>query len=142
MISLDYSVFYQIGLFLILWLILSKVLFRPYLDLLDQRERRTSGAQHDSSELEHEGARLKAEYEAKIAQARATGTAAKDAIVQEGRQERERILQQAREEAAHPLETARLEVRNQLERERERLAAEVAEVAQDMVAKILGRRVG
>jgi F-type H+-transporting ATPase subunit b len=142
MISLDYSVLYQIGLFLILWLILSKVLFRPYLDLLDQREHRTSGAQQDSSELEQEGARLKAEYEEKIAQARATGTAAKDAIVQEGRQERERILQQAREEAAHTLEAARLEVRSQLERERERLAAEVAEVAQDMVAKILGRRVG
>ncbi|MGH7929160.1 MAG: ATP synthase F0 subunit B [Candidatus Binatia bacterium] len=142
MISLDISVLYQIIIFLVLWLILSKVLFRPYLNLLDERERRTTGARHDSSDLEHEGARLKAEYEEAIAQARASGTTAKEAIVQEGRQEREKSLQQAREEAAHTLDTARREVQSQLARERELLAAEVAYVAQDMVNKVLGRSVG
>jgi F-type H+-transporting ATPase subunit b len=142
MISLDISVLYQIVIFLVLWLILSKVLFRPYLNLLDERERRTAGARHESSDLEHEGARLKAAYEEKIAQARAAGMAVKDAIVQEGRQEREKLLQQAREEAALTLESARREVQSQLERERAALAAEVVEVARDMVSKILGRRVG
>ena len=81
MISLDYSVVYQIVIFLLLWIILSKLLFRPYLNLLDQRERRTTGAQHDSTDLEHEGARLRAQYEEKIAQAQAAGYAAKDAIL-------------------------------------------------------------
>lgn len=142
MISLDISVLYQIIIFVLLWLALSKILFRPYLNLLDERERRTTGAQHDSAELEREGARLKAEYEEKIAQARAAGTATKDAIVQEGRQERERLLQQARDEAARTLEGARREVQSQLERERQLLASEVAVVARDMVSKILGRRVG
>jgi F-type H+-transporting ATPase subunit b len=142
MISLDISVLYQIIIFVLLWLILSRVLFRPYLELLDERERRTAGARHDSDELEHEGARLKAEYEEKIAQARAAGTAAKDVIVQQGRQARERLLQQAREEAALTLESARREVQRQLAREHGLLATEVAEVARDMVGKILGRRVG
>ena len=142
MISLDISVLYQIIIFVLLWLALSKILFRPYLNLLDERERRTTGAQHDSGELEREGARLKAEYEEKIAQARVAGTATKDAIVQEGREERERVLQQARDEAARTLEGARREVQSQLERERQLLTSEVAEVARDMVSKILGRRVG
>ena len=142
MISLDISVLYQIIIFVLLWLILSRVLFRPYLDLLDERERRTAGARHDSSELEREGARLKAEYEEKIAQARAAGTAVKDAIVQQGRHERETLLQQARAEAALTLESARREVQRQLARERGLLATEVAEVARDMVAKVLGRRAG
>jgi F-type H+-transporting ATPase subunit b len=142
MISLDISVLYQIIIFVLLWLALSKILFRPYLNLLDERERRTTGAQHDSGELEREGARLKAEYEEKIAQARVVGTATKDAIVQEGRQERERVLQQARDEAGRTLEGARREVQSQLDRERQLLASEVAEVARDMVSKILGRRVG
>ena len=142
MISLDISVLYQIIIFVLLWLALSKILFRPYLNLLDERERRTTGAQHDSGELEREGARLKAEYEEKLAQARAAGTATKDAIVQEGRQERERVLQQARDEAARTLEGARREVQSQLDQERQLLASEVAEVARDMVSKILGRRVG
>ena len=142
MISLDISILYQIVIFLVLWLILSKVLFRPYLDLLDERERRTGGTRHDTIDLEQAGARLKAEYEDKISQARSAGSAAKDAIIQEGRQERERLLQQAREAAARTLESARRDVQSQLERERDLAAAEVAGVAQDMVSKLLGRRVG
>src|SRR4029077_18838542 len=97
MISLDYSVVYQIVLFLILWLILSKVLFRPYLGLLDERERRTIGTQHDSTDLEHEGARLRAQYEEKIAQAQADGYTAKEAILQQARQQRERVRHPVRE---------------------------------------------
>ena len=81
MISLDYSIIYQILLFLVLWIILSKVLFRPYLHLLEERERRTIGAQHDSTELEREGARLRAQYEEQIARAQAAGYTAKEAIV-------------------------------------------------------------
>ena len=85
MISLDYSIAYQIVLFLVLWIILSKVLFGPYLNLLDERERRTTGAQHDSTDLEQEGARLRAQYEEKIAQAQTAGHAAREVILQEGR---------------------------------------------------------
>jgi F-type H+-transporting ATPase subunit b len=142
MISLDISILYQIVIFVGLWLILSKLLFRPYLDLLEERERKTSGVRQDAGELEHEGARLKAEYEDKITQARSAGTAAKDAIIQAARQERERLIQQARDEAAGALESVRRDIESQLERARSLAAAEVAGVAEDMVSKILGRRVG
>lgn len=141
MISLDISILYQILLFLVVWLVLTRVLFRPYLALLEERERRTTGARHDSDELEHEASRLKAEYDEKIAQAQGAGTAAKDSILQAARQERERLLQQARTEAASILDSARRDVQVQLERERELGVAEVAAVAQDMVSKVLGRRV-
>jgi F-type H+-transporting ATPase subunit b len=142
MISLDISILYQIIIFLVLWLILSKVLFRPYLDLLEERERKTTGTTFDTSELELEGARLKAEYEGKIAAAKSAGTAVKDAIVQEGRRERENLLQQARGEAAILISNERREIQSQLERERDLAAAEAGDIAQDMVSKILGRRVG
>src|SRR5262249_55240783 len=107
MISLDYSVVYQIVLFLVLWLILSKLLFRPYLGLLEEREHRTLGTQQDSTDLERQGARLRAQYEGKIARAQADGDAAKEAILQEARQQRERVLNQAREEAMRMLEGVR-----------------------------------
>jgi F-type H+-transporting ATPase subunit b len=141
MISLDYSIAYQIVLFLVLWIILSKVLFSPYLNLLDERERRTTGARHDSTELEQEGARLRAQYEEKIAQAQAAGHAAREAILQEGRQQREKLLTQAREGAMSMLEGVRREVESQMQRERQLAAAEARIVAQEMVEKILGRHV-
>jgi len=119
MISLDYSVFYQVVLFLVLWVVLARVLFRPYLNLLEERERKTTGAQHDSTDLEREGARLRAQYEEKIAQAQAVGYAAKEAIVQEGRQLREKIITQARDESARMLETVCQEVECQSQKERQ-----------------------
>jgi F-type H+-transporting ATPase subunit b len=102
MISLDYSVVYQIVLFVVLWVILSKVLFRPLMSLLEERERNTTGAEHDLSELEHEAARLRAQYEDKIAQAQAAGNAAKEAILQEARQQREGVLSRTPGGDEHP----------------------------------------
>jgi F-type H+-transporting ATPase subunit b len=141
MISLDYSVIYQIVIFLVLWIILSKVLFHPYLNLLEQRERRTTGAQHDSTDLEREGARLRAQYEEKIAQAQTAGYAAKEAILQEARQQREKVLAQVREEATSMLEDVRRELANQVQRERQVAMAEIRTIAQEMASKILGRNV-
>jgi F-type H+-transporting ATPase subunit b len=142
MISLDYTIIYQIVLFLVLWLILSKVLFGPYLALLEARERRTAGAQHESSSLAQEGERLKAQYEAKIAEAEGAGASIKERILQEARQQREAILARAREEAATTLDRARQQLQDQLAKERQIAAAEIAYVAEAMASKVLGRRVG
>lgn len=139
MISLDSSVVYQVVLFLVLWFVLSKVLFRPYLKLLEERESKTAGALHDTADLEREGARLKAQYEERIAQAQAAGGAAKEAILQEARQRREQVLSQARQEATTMLELVRQEVESQMGKERQLAAAEVATVARQMASKILGR---
>lgn len=141
MIQLDFSVVYQIILFLVLWVILNKLLFQPYLHLLAERERKTSGAEHDSTDLEFEGARLKAQYEESIARARAEGYAAKDLILLEARQQREKILSRAREEAAQALEQTRMEVAAAMERERRLAATEVTVLAGEMVTRVLGRKV-
>jgi F-type H+-transporting ATPase subunit b len=141
MISLDISILHQIILFIVLGLILNKILFQPYLRLLEERERRTIGAEHDAADLEHEGARLRAQYEEKIAQAQTAAYAAKDAILQEARQQREKILGQARAEAASKLEQARREIALALEKEKALAAAETATVAGEMVSKVLGRKV-
>jgi F-type H+-transporting ATPase subunit b len=141
MISLDISVAYQVILFVVLLLILNKVLFQPYLQLLEERERKTTGAQHDSADLELEGAQLRAQYDEKIAQAQAAAYAAREAILQDGRQQRERILSQAREEATRTLESVRREVAAAIEREKRLAATEAVAVAAEMVSKVLGRRV-
>ncbi|MPZ75937.1 MAG: hypothetical protein GEU77_05390 [Deltaproteobacteria bacterium] len=142
MIALDYSILWQILLFLVLWVVLSKVFFRPYIALLDERERKTAGAQEEYSDLEDEGERLRAQYEDGIAKAAAAGNATKDSISQEGRQQREDLINRAREEAAHTLARVRLEIQNQLANERELALQQAEAVAHDMVSKILGRRVG
>jgi F-type H+-transporting ATPase subunit b len=141
MISLDISILYQVILFVILWLILNKVLFQPYLKLLDERESKTTGAQHDSAELEHEGARLRAQYEEKIGQAQSVAAVERERILQGAREEREKILAKARQEAGQTLSLRRQEIATALEAERRLAAAEAATIAAEIASKVLGRRV-
>lgn len=141
MISLDQSIIYQVLIFVVLWLILSRLLFRPYLKLLEDREHKTAGALHESSDLEREGERLKLQYEEKIALAQSAGNAAKEAIIQRARQQRERIVTESRDEATRTLEAVRQEVQKQLEQERQLAAAASASLARDLASKILGRSV-
>jgi F-type H+-transporting ATPase subunit b len=141
MISLDISILYQVVLFVILWLILNKILFQPYLKLVEDREQKTTGAQHDFYDLEHEGARLRVQYDEKIAQARSAGYTAKEQILQNAQVERERILTGAREEAAQILERVRQELVTLLEQERQVAATEAAALAAEMASKALGRKV-
>ena len=142
MISLDYTILLQMLLFLLLWIVLTRMLFRPYLTLLEEREKRTQGAEDESLTLEQEGERLRALYENGLAKARGEGEAAKEAILHEVRQQRELLLGRAREEALETLERVRLDIRNELAREREIAGREAEVIAQDMVGKVLGRRVG
>ena len=141
MISLDISILYQVILFVVLWLIVNKVLFQPYLKLLDERERSTTGAQHDSTELEHESARLRAQYEEKIAQAQSVAAGERERILQSAREQREKILGQARQEAEQTLAGRRREIATALETERRLASAEAATIAADIAGKVLGRKV-
>ena len=141
MISLDISILYQVILFVILLLVLNKILFQPYLHLLYEREQKTTGAQHDSSELEQEAARLKAQYEENIAQAQSIAAVERERILQSAREQREKILGQARQEAEQTLAGRRREIATALVAERRLASTEAATIAADIASKVLGRKV-
>lgn len=141
MISLDISILYQVILFVFLWLVLNKIFFQPYLKLLSEREQKTTGAQHDSSDLEHQAAALRAQYEEKIAQARSTAAAERERTLQNAREQREKILGRARQEAEQHLTRVRQEIAAALESERRLAAAEAAAIGAEIASKVLGRKV-
>lgn len=142
MIALDYTVLIQIAAFLIFWFLLTKLLFKPFVRLLEERERRTEGMKGEAASLKEEGERLSKEYEYAILQAREEARAAKEGIVQEARQTREQLLARAREAAARMLEAVREEIRKELQRGRELAGREAEAIAQHIAEKILGRKIG
>ena len=142
MIALDYTVLIQVVAFLVFWFLLTRLLFRPFLGLLEERERRTEGVKTEAASLKEEGERLWKEYEYGIAKARDEARAVKESIMQGARETRERLLAQAREEAARMLEAVREETREELQRGRELAGREAEAIAQQMAEKILGRKIG
>lgn len=142
MIALDYTVLVQIVSFLFLWFLLTRLLFRPFLGLLEERERRTEGVRAEAAALTQEAERFRAEYEGRIATARDEGGAIKQALRLEALELRGSLLAQTREEASGHLQTMREEVQRELRRARELGAREAQVIARQMVEKILGRKVG
>ena len=142
MIALDYTVLVQIVSFLFLWFLLTRLLFRPFVALLEERERRTDGVKAVAASLTAEAERLRAEYEGAIARARDEGAAVKESILQEARQGRERFLAEARGQAADRLAAVRDELQKELRRGRDLAAQEIEGIARQMAEKILGRKIG
>lgn len=141
MITIDYSVWLQIASFLVFWFLLNKLLFKPYLWILEERERKTKGARAEAAQLADTAARLKAEYEKAIADATAEAQAIKDTLRAEAARVRDQILNQAREEAAQRLHAARDALQRELQRAREQGAREAEIIAREMAEKILGRTI-
>lgn len=142
MISLDYSVIVQIFLFLLFWFLMDRIIFKPFLALLDERDRRTEGSKAEAAQLVEQAERLRSEYESGLAKAQKEGEAVKEAIITEGRRVRESYLAQARNEAEAILKRTRDEIRIELERGQKLAVQEAETIARLMTEKILGRRLG
>jgi F-type H+-transporting ATPase subunit b len=141
MIAIDYSIFVQIASFLVLWFLLSKLLFNPYLALLEAREKSTDGVKAETAALLKEGERLRAEYESAIARAREEGDLAKKTLQSEAFQARDRILAHARQEAAAVIQAAHIEIEQQFQKGYQLAIQEAERIARQMAEKILGRTI-
>ena len=137
-----YTVLVQIVAFLALWFLLSKLLFRPFIALLEERENRTEGLKTAAASLTAEAERLRAEYESAIAKANEEGATVKETIMQEARRTRERLLAESRAQAAERLTAVQEEIQKEMRQGRELALQEAAAISRQMAEKILGRKVG
>jgi len=141
MITIDYSIFIQIALFLLIWFFLARFVFTPFQRLLGEREQRTEGMKAEAETLLKEAERLQMEYEGRITKAKEEGNSIKEAIRQEALQAREELLTHAQEDVARFLVTARQQIQEEMQKDRELVVQEAEVIAQEMTEKILARKV-
>ncbi len=141
MITIDYSIFIQIALFLLIWFFLARFVFTPFQRLLGEREQRTAGMKAEAETLLKETERLRMEYEGRITKAKEEGNSIKEAIRQEALRAREELLTHAQEDAAQFLVTARQQIQEEMQKDRELAVQEAEVIAQEMTEKILARKV-
>lgn len=142
MIALDYTVLVQVVAFLALWFLLAKFFFKPFIALLEEREKRTEGLKAAAASLMAESERLRADYESAIAKANEAGAEVKETILEEARKTRERLLAESRTQAAERLAVVREEIHKEIGKGRELALQEAAAIARQMAEKVLGRKVG
>ncbi len=141
MIDIDYSIFIQIALFLVIWFFLARFVFTPFQRLLGEREQRTEGMKAEAETLLEEAERLRMQYEERITKAKEEGSSIKEEIRQEALQAREQLLAHAQEDAARFLQLARQQILEEMQKDRELAVQEAEVIGQEMAEKILVRRV-
>jgi F-type H+-transporting ATPase subunit b len=141
LIDVDGTLFVQFGLFVIMLVVLSRVLFRPYLRMRDARHKSIEGAREEASAMQERARLTSGEYDAKLTRARQRGAEERARLRGEGVVYERQVLGAARDESNKVLEGARAKITSEAAAARDKLAAESQLLARQIVTKILGREV-
>jgi F-type H+-transporting ATPase subunit b len=136
----DLSVFWVIGLILSLAVILDRLVFRPVLRVVAQREQAVSSAQVLAERAAEEARRAGAEFERKTQDARANLHRQMEELRRTALEERTALMGATRREADQALAEARASLADDVERARSRLEADADSLAAEATHRILGRR--
>lgn len=139
LIDLDGTVFVQFGLFVIMLIVLSRFLFKPYLAMRDARHKGIEGAREEAASMQERARQTNADYDAKLTKARQRGAEERARLRGEGAVYERQVLGAARDESQKVLDAARGKIAADAGAARDKLTAESTALAKQIVKKILGR---
>jgi F-type H+-transporting ATPase subunit b len=133
----NYSFFIQLITFVVLWQGLKRLVFEPFLRVLDEREKRTVAAKAEAERLLVEVERTRSEYEQSLHRLRVEmaqeAASARNAAQEEG----QRALAAARAAANEEMMRMRTQVAAQVDAARSSLATQAEAIAQEMLARVV-----
>jgi F-type H+-transporting ATPase subunit b len=138
LLQINSTLFIQIVNFLLLIWILNKLMFRPFLDLVERRKEETQGTRKKAEDIMDRAESVKGTYNASMSEAASEVAVLSDSQKKAGREEGERITGEARSSSAAYLDNARQELRAGLDQVRKELAGQSADLAGEIARKILG----
>ena len=141
LIDIDHTVWIQLLLFFIVAFIGSRLLFRPYLRMRDERAAGIEGARDEAARLSAEADARLSHYEREIAAARARAQDERRAIRTEAAARQREATDKARADAVKSFDAARSRVERETNVARQQLMPRASQVAQEIAGKLLGRKV-
>lgn len=134
----DYTIFAQVALFVIFWMVFKAFVVGPSTQVLDERHRRTVQASHDAELLAAAADADRARYDQRLLEQRHAmaqeAEAARHAAIAASNEE----IAAARAKIALDLAHRRETVSRQVEEARRALASEAEQVAAEMLARVAG----
>lgn len=134
----DYTFLVQFVTFGALVVVLNKLLFTPFLELLEERAARTVGDVAAAAATREEVEALSAKVDAELTKARAAANAEVEAVRARTREEASQLFQGAQQQASARLAELREEVANATRDARRSLASDARTLADAMVNAVIG----
>ena len=133
----------MLGALIILFLLLiaptNRLILKPLLRVLDERESRTQGTRARAARMEEEAREVLERCERELARTREESERVRRAALERVRGEAQELTQAARGSAEQTLERARRELGGALEDARSSLRTQSQELAREAAARVLGR---
>ncbi len=127
-----------VAFFFVLWAILERVLFAPFLQLLETREGMTSGSEALAQEKRGEVEKVSREYEARLQQARIEAMTSQAAIIQAAQQRAQQVVEKAEGEAQEHVRAVRWDAKKSYEEAQKLTRDQIESLASQLVGSITG----
>jgi F-type H+-transporting ATPase subunit b len=134
----DFSIIYQIAIFLIVWIGLRTLVFEPTQQVLEDRRRRTVDAEHSAEAMIENAQSDRARYDAAVHQRRLELAREAESARHAAIEESNRTIGAARAAIGQELAAHRAEVAAQAETARRALQAEADTIADEMLRRVTG----
>lgn len=141
MIDINYTLFWQIGNFLVLLVALNFILFKPIRQVMHEREQGISSSLSDAKSAQERMQNLLAQYNTSLAEAKLKAAATFNGIYQQGLDAQRDMISAERGKAGEMLDKARAEVVAAAESARADLKKEAERLSLEITSKLLGRAV-
>ncbi|MEP6653056.1 MAG: hypothetical protein ABJA82_06830 [Myxococcales bacterium] len=141
LMDVDGTIFVQLALFAVLALIMTKLLWKPYLRVRAERVSRVDGYRKDAVRMEADASARLARAEAALADARRQGSGERALARAEAQAREQTLIAEAQAEAQRALAAARGRLEATVVAEKARLEAGARETATRVARRILGREV-
>lgn len=125
--------------FLIFWLLFSRVFVRPFLNLLNERERRLKELNDRAGRLLEEAGTAESRREQELAEFRREALGRREAARREAEQEGAKLLEDARVQARETVQRVRQQLESDLLAAQERLEEFGQRLAVDLAQQLLRR---
>ena len=139
MIELNITVIFQLAIVLILRVVLTNIVFKPFLGVLQERKDWVEGAERKARELQQRSEELMEKYRDTMAAAQAQGANIREEIRKESLAKEMEILQRAMDEANRFLEGMKGRIQEETQTARASLRLQAQNLSREIAEKMLGR---
>ena len=137
----DWTLFVQMGNFILLIFILNAILYKPIRQILIERKNKIQGYKEGIDTLQQDASESEKSFQANISEARQQGVREKENLKQAGQDEEKQITDEINRKAQAELEAVRAQIVKDAEDARRGLEKEIEVFSGTIVEKILGRAV-
>ena len=141
LITINATLLAQVLHFLVLMFILNRLMFRPILKMIEERNTFVDGKKDEIEGLMRETHRLKEEFVQMENKGRADATKERTRQRVDGLAEVDKILSECRNEVASIKAKADKDIDSEIAKTKEKLKNEAAALADDILEKVIGRRI-